>query len=171
MKIFVSVYAIISAIIAITTSIMQIQPALFFIEPLTGSDNKFSLTLTMLLTFLTFFLPLVIFLLIKNRSNKQKNEMPDLNGKTGIIVHRIKALSGALLDSGIMINGELKSSVSNGKSTFIELPWGKYSVSLKGNKKINTDIEIPKREIINMELSIIDDGGLKAKITLIQVDN
>ena len=96
--------------------------------------------------------------------------MPDLNGKTGIIVHRTKALSGAIHDSGIMINGELKSSVSNGKSTFIELPWGKYNVSLKGKKNICIGVEIPKREIINMELSFIDDGGLTVNISLVQLD-
>ena len=170
MRIFAVVYASISALVAIITSIMQIQPALFFIELLTGPENKFSLTLTLLLTFLCLMPPLFIIILIKKFSNKQRNEMPDLNGKTGIIVHRTKALSGAIHDSGIMINGELKSSVSNGKSTFIELPWGKYNVSLKGKKNICIGVEIPKREIINMELSFIDDGGLTVNISLVQLD-
>ncbi len=96
--------------------------------------------------------------------------MPDLFGKTGIIVHRKKALQSAIYDTGILINGELKSSVSNGKSTFIELPWGKYTVSIKGRKDASLEAEVPKREIIELEFSYVDEGQLKVQAQLIQVE-
>ena len=164
MKFFAIGYLIVALIVSVTTTILQIQPALFLIEPLTGSDNKFSATLVVSLLMLAFMIPLLMIALFVKSLNKKKNEMPDTTGKTGIIVHRKKALSNALYDAGVLVNGELKSSVSSGKSTFIELPWGKYNVQIKGQKAANLDVEIPRGKIIDIQLAFIDDGGLKIKV-------
>lgn len=166
MKIFAVGYLIIALIVSVTTTILQIQPALFLIDLLTGPDNKFSVTLVVALLMLAFMIPILLVALFVKSLNKKKNEMPDTTGKTGIIVHRKKGLSHALYDAGILVNGELKSSVSSGKSTFIELPWGKYTIQIKGHKAAVLDVEIARGKIVDLQFSLIDDGGLKIKTIL-----
>jgi hypothetical protein len=166
MKIFSVVYCLVALAVAMTTTFMQVQPALFFIDLITDSDNMFDVKLALLLTMLALLLPLLIILLVLKMMNKNKNHMPDTFGKTGIIVRRGKALSNALYDSVILVNGEPKSSVSNGKSTFIELPAGMYTLQVKGYSSTETQAGVQHGRITEYALAFVDDGGLKVKVML-----
>jgi hypothetical protein len=170
MRIFGMSYALIALIVAAITTFMQVQPALFFIDLLTGSDNKFPATAVFLLTALMLLLPLIPVLMVINRGNKKRNEMPDITGKTGIIVRRKKSLSNALYDSAILVDGQFKSSVSNGKSTFIELAYGHHHVQVKGHKSAEISIDLKMGEVLELQMAFVDDGGLKVKVLLERIE-
>lgn len=170
MRIFAAIYCFIGLVVALATTFMQVQPALFFIDLLSGSDNKFPAMLVILVTFGSFLLPLVVIALAVRSLNKNKNQMPDTTGKTGIIVHRKRALSNALYDSGIVVDGQLKSSVSNGKSTFIELAYGQHHVQVKGHKSAEINIDLKMGEVLELQLAFVDDGGLKVKVQLEKIE-
>jgi len=170
MKVFSIVYVLVALTISMVTTFMQIQPALFFIEFLTGSDNKFSVNGAIALTMLTFLIPLLIILLIAKAMNKNKNIMPDLFGRTGIVIHRKKSLSNAIHDSHVLIDGEYKSSVSNGKSTFIETGYGKFTVQIKSHKAATLDVDVPRGKIINLQMSFVDNGRLKVDVELEKIE-
>ena len=170
MRIFAAVYCFVVLVVALVTTFMQVQPALFFIDLLTGSDNKFPATLVILLTFSVFLFPLLIIVLVLRSLNKNKNQMPDTTGKTGIIVRRKSALSNALYDSGIIVDGQLKSSVSNGKATFIELSYGSHHVQVKSHKSAEINIDLNMGEVLELQLSFVDDGGLKVKVLLERIE-
>ena len=163
------VYSIVAITVAVITTILQVQPALFFIEWLTDSSNMFSIKGAILPTCLALLLPMIPILLIARTFNKgQRDLVPtDLNGKTGILVHREKALSNALYTDDVMINGEKKSGVSNGKSTFVELLPGSYKVFVKGATTATPviSIELLSGQVIRFRTAYRADG-LKMKHTL-----
>ncbi|MBI3136280.1 MAG: hypothetical protein HYZ14_16515 [Bacteroidetes bacterium] len=159
------VYVIAALIVSVATTLMQVQPALFFIELLTGSDNKFPVSATILLTMLALLLPALIVALIPRLFNtKQRNLVPDLTGKTGILVRRERALSNAVYTDAVMVNGEKKSAVSNGKSTFAELPSGSYKVFIKGATTGSPvmDITLAAGQVLKLKTGYAIDG-LKTK--------
>ena len=95
--------------------------------------------------------------------------MPDLTGRTGLVVTRKKALYGAAYVNKVLIDGEIKSAVSNGKSTFIPLPIGKYYLQISNKKSNGIEINITGNKITNVQMSYLDEG-LKAKLILEVLD-
>ena len=132
------------------TTFMQVQPALFFIDLLTGDDNMFPVKGAILITFLALLIPWIpVVLIARLLSGKNKNHMPDLMGKTGVVVTREKCLPEALYNNKIMVNGEHLATVSNGKSAFTELAPGTHKVFVKGATNVSPviDIDIKRGEI------------------------
>lgn len=159
------VYVFAALIAAVATTLVQVQPALFFIELLTGPDNKFPLTATMLLTMLALLLPaLAVALIARLFTARERNIVPDLTGKTGILVRRDRVLSNAVYTDAVMVNGEKKSAVSNGKSTFAELPAGSYKVFIKGATTGSpvVDITLVPGQVVKLKTGYATDG-LKTK--------
>lgn len=154
--------------VAIYTTIAQIQPALYFIE-LTTVDGKFPATAVILITALSLLLPLIAVLFIIGKFSGNKDFMPDLTGRTGIVVKRPKALYGAAYVNKIFVDGELKSAVSNGKSTFIPLAIGTYLLQVKSKKLDGITISIKGNTITTVEFTHVDEG-LKAKLKLKVID-
>jgi hypothetical protein len=171
MKIFSAVYCLVALAVAITTTFMQEQPALFFINLITDSDNMFDVKLALLLTMLALLIPLLVISLVVKMMSKNKNHMPDTLGKTGIIVRRQKAFQNALHNSVILVNGESKGSVSNGYSTFIELPAGNYRLQVKGHASSETAAGVQHGRITEYALAYVDDGGIKMKVRLEPIDD
>ena len=161
------VYVIVAAIVAVVTSILQVQPALFFIDLLVGDDNKFPAKLAMLLTMLALILPALIIILLINLVNKRNgNQMPDLTGKTGVVVRREWALVNGIYNDKVMINGEKRSTVSNGKSTFVELPGGDYKVFVKGatTQSPVMDVSVAAGQIIRLKTGYVaEPNGIKSR--------
>lgn len=147
-------YALLALVAGLVTTFMQVQPALFFIDLLTGSDNKFPLKLVALLTILVFMLPIIILVVIVNLTTSgERDNMPDMTGKSGVIVKREKNLNAAVYPFFVMINGEKKSAISNGKSTFVELIPGAYKVFIKtsGKNSAVLDLVVKEKEIIQLK--------------------
>ncbi|MBK7130873.1 MAG: hypothetical protein IPH66_16140 [Crocinitomicaceae bacterium] len=147
-------YALLALVTGLVTTFMQVQPALFFIDLLTGSDNKFPLKLVALLTVLVLMLPMLIVVVIVNLTTSgERDYLPNLTLKSGILVKREKNLSAAVYPFMVMINGEKKSAISNGKSTFVELIPGTYKVFIKtsGKNSAVLDIDVKEKEIIHLK--------------------
>jgi hypothetical protein len=164
------VYVIAALAVAMITTFMQVQPALFFIDLLTGDDNMFPIKASILITFLALLIPwLPVVLIIRSFSGKNKNFMPELSGKTGIIVSRESCLPEALYNNKILVNGEHKATVSNGKSTFAELTSGTYKVFVKGATNVSPAMEI---ELKNGEIKKLKTGYRNTNFkTIIYLEN
>src|SRR5688572_13276565 len=87
-------YALLCVVVATTVTILQIQPAQFFIE-LTTTYGKFPAMLVFALTALLLLLPGFVFFVIISFLRRTKNVIPDLTGKTGILLRRSRALYNA----------------------------------------------------------------------------
>lgn len=160
--------ALLAIVFAVYSTIQQTQPALFFIE-LTTIGGKFPATAVVLITSLVLLVPLILVLFLISKLSGNKNFMPDLTGRTGLVVTRKKALYGAAYVNKVLIDGEIKSAVSNGKSTFIPLPIGKYYLQISNKKSNGIEINITGNKITNVQMSYLDEG-LKAKLILEVLD-
>ena len=156
LKILSIIYVIVALAIAMITTFMQVQPALFFIDLLTGDDNMFPVKASILFTFLALLLPwLPVVIIVRLLSGKNKNFMPDLSGKTGIVVFREKCLPEALYNNKILVNGEHMATVSNGKAAVAELSPGTYKVFVKGATNVSPVID---RELKRGEIKKLKTG-------------
>ena len=108
--------ALFAVALAVYSTITQTQPALFFIE-WTTIYGKFPLSAVMLITALVLLIPIVILFLIAGKLKQNKDFMPDLKGQSGLVVVRKKALYNGLYLAKVLIDTQIKSAVSNGKSS------------------------------------------------------
>ncbi len=137
MKKLAVIWLIVATIIAATTTILQIEPAATIIRLSVSSDGSFMLILPLGITFILCVLPLFPIMLIDNFIQNKKNKMPsDLTGKTGIVVKREKEITNAALMYGVFINDQQRLKVGMGRSVFIELLPGTYSLRTKLSNKI-----------------------------------
>lgn len=164
------VYIIVAAIIAIASTILQTQPALFVIDYLTEFDGKYFVKLTVLLTLGLLLIPLIfIILLLRLFERGPKNEMPQsLAGKSGILVIRKKQLQDAIYTMKVLVNGEVKSGVTNGKKTFVELVPGNYKVFVKGgvNSSAVITVELEKNQVKEFFVSYVEKSKFKSILIL-----
>ncbi len=137
MKKFTLVWVLFAALIAIVTTVLEIQPALTFIHFFAGPGGSYNLVIPVGLSFIILVIPLFFILFMYNLVQNRKNKLPaDLTGKTGIVVKREKELTNAALMYDVYINGEKKMRLGMGKSVFIELEPGTHSVQTRLGKKI-----------------------------------
>jgi len=169
------IYIIIAAVVAIVTTILQVQPALFVIDYLTEFEGKYFVKLTVLLTLGLLLVPLIFIVLLLRLFDKgPKNEMPpSLSGKTGIIVHRKKQLQDGIYIMKVFVNGEVKSGVSSGKRTFVELAQGTYKVFVKGgvNNSEVVQVELAENEIKELLACYSELTKFKSKLSLSFIDD
>jgi len=158
-------YAVICLSIAMITAIQQTQPALFFIRLFT-IDEKYSLTLAFLLTALLLLLPAFLLLFIINFLRRSKNSFPDITGKTGIILHRKRALYNAVYNFKIIIDDKEIGVVGNGQSLFTELTSGKHSIAIKGFKSSEYIFDLKHWDVLKLETNIKEEG-IKANIIIV----
>lgn len=167
-------YSVAALAVAGVTTALQTYPALWMIDLLTGSDNKFPIVLSFLLTSILLLIPLVaIILVMRLFSGKANNQVPEnLQGKTGIMVYRAKALQDGLYANAVMINGNKMGGVTNGKRTFIELVPGDYKVFIKSGGKTSpvVDIELKHNAVVYLKTGYREDG-LKAHLLLERDDD
>lgn len=169
------VYIIIAAIVAVTSTILQTQPALLVIDYLTEFDGKYYVKLTVLLTLGLLLIPLIfIILLLRLFEKGPKDEIPQsFVGKSGILIARKKQLQDALYTLKVMVNGEVKSSVSNGKKTFVELAPGNYKVFVKGGVTSTevVTVELEKNQVKEFFVSYVEKSKFKSILVLKPIDD
>jgi hypothetical protein len=91
-KIIVFTYLAISGIVAIVTTIAEAYPATIFID-LLSINNRYSVSLTLLLTFILLLLPLLLYALVYNLLKLQKPPLvEEMTGKSGVLVKRKREL-------------------------------------------------------------------------------
>lgn len=137
MKKLAAVWLLLSGLVAVVTTILQIEPAATIIEITQLSDGSFYILLPLAGTFILGAMPLFMVMLINNFIQNKKNKMPvDLTGKTGIVIKRERELPNAAIRFGVFVNGDQMATVGVGKKIFVELPLGEYRIQTKLGKKM-----------------------------------
>lgn len=167
-RIFGISYAIAALVIAVYTTILQIQPGLFFIEMLT-MDGKFPATLVFLLTALLLLLPGFLILIAVSYLRRKKNIIPDTTGKTGVILKRKRALYNAAYNFRVLVDGAQQGTVGNGQSIFVELVSGKHSISIKGFDSSKFEFDLKFATVLNLETQVKEEG-IRANIIIVVAD-
>lgn len=168
---FINIYVLLCAVISIIIAVFNVQPARFFIDFFAPNiGDVFSLTLVLLLTFLIFFMPLLIFLVLSYLLRTAPDETIPV-GKTGIIVARQKALTSALIGIPVYINNKKVGAVDNGKMKFFEIAAGTFVIQAGKGKQASEKIEltIAEKEQLKFDLYINTEGLFpKMELTIIK---
>jgi len=169
-RIIVIIYVIVTAIIALTSTIFEIQPALFIINIFAPNEgDKYYIKVVMLLTWLILLLPLLIYFVITKLTRIKSDQKIDPN-RTGIIVTRKKSFQSALVGIPIFVNDNKARVVDNGKTKFFETPSGMHTVQAGNGKQASEKIQtnILERKQLSFEMEI-KQAGLYLKYVLKQV--
>lgn len=168
MRFFGISYAIGALVVAILTTIMQVQPSLMFIDMLTV-DGKFPATLVYLLTALLFLLPGFLLLIAISYLRRKKNVIPDTTGKTGIILKRKRALYNAAYNFRVIVDGAEKGTVGNGQSIFVELVSGNHTISIKGFESSTFHFDLKFEHVMKLETQVKEEG-IRANVIIVSTD-
>jgi hypothetical protein len=165
------IYIIAAAAFSIYAGVMQTQPAIFFIDLIApNAGDEYSLKLVWLVTFLIFLIPLIIFQLISRLLRIKPDEIIG-EERTGVYVTRTKALQSGLLGIPIYINSNKVGMVDNGKTKFIDVPFGLFTIQAGKGKQASEIIEtrVKMKEKLNFKVYFVEDG-LSTKVVLELVD-
>ncbi len=166
----INIYVLISAVVAITTTLLEVQPALYFIEFLAPNPgDKYNMVFVLLVTCLLFLLPLVVFLTFTRLFRKTPETIVSTD-KTGFFVTRQKSFTSAMVGIPVYINSEKVGVVDNGKTMFFEASIGTFAIHAGSGKQASDEIEveIAEGEQLRFEM-FINTEGLFPKIELVQI--
>lgn len=156
----INIYVLISAITAITTTFLEVQPAFLFIEFLAPNPgDRYSLVFVLLMTVLTLLVPLLVLLIIMRLFGSSSSETinPD---RTGIFITRQKSFASALVGIPVYINDKKVGIVDNGKTVFFDAPSRTCTIQAgkgkQASKKMNA--AIPEGEQLTFDLWINKEG-------------
>ncbi|NVO03377.1 MAG: hypothetical protein HXX09_11820 [Bacteroidetes bacterium] len=153
---FVIIYSIITAAIALTTTIFEIQPALFLINVFAPHEgDKYSIALVVLPIWIALLSPLFLYLII-TKLLRQNNDEHLSNNRTGILVKRKKAFQSAMVGIPVFINDKKAGIVDNGRTKFFDVPTGIQTVQVGEGKAASEKIQVTLYEgkQIHFELEI-----------------
>lgn len=171
MRTLAIIWTFIAALVAVVTTLLQVGPASYIIEVSSLSDGSFYLILPIGIIFTGLEIPLLLIMVFRNILYSRAQKIPaDLSGKTGIVIQREKELTNAALLYQVLVNGEVKSKVAMGKSIFIELNPGMYTLQIKLGRKIfspTVTVDIQSQQIkrfftktdLNKSLTKLVPGG------------
>lgn len=167
----INIYVLISALIAVFMTVMEIQPALFFIDFLAPNPgDTYNLVFVLLMTFLIFLIPLLVFLIVIRLFRNTPSEMTQ-TGMTGILVTRQKSFTSALVVIPVYIDGKKIGVVDNGKTLFYEVSAGIYTIQAGKGKQASDriEVEILEKKQLKFDMHINKDGLFpKIELTLIK---
>ena len=141
-RIIIIIYAIVTGSIAVISTFLEIQPALFIINFFAPNEgDKYYIQLVMLLTWLILLLPLFTFILVARllRIKGNENIPPD---RMGIFVTRKKSFQSALVGIPVFVNGKKSGILDNGRTKFFETPSGMHTVQVGNGKQASEIIHI-----------------------------
>lgn len=166
----INIYVLIAAITAISTTVLEIQPALFFINYLAPNPgDKYSLTFVILATCILLLFPLLIFLLIGRFVRNTSNEIIQKD-RTGFFVTRQKSFTSAAVGIAVYIDSKKIGVVGNGKTTFFDAPIGTFTLHAGDGRKASEKIEVTILEKDQLRFKLyINKDGLFPKIELILI--
>lgn len=156
----INIYVLVSTVIAISTTVLEVQPALTFIDFLAPNPgDNYSLVFVLLMTFLTFLIPLLIFLIVMRVFRNVPSEMIQ-TGITGILVTRQKSFTSALVGIPVYIDNEVIGVVDNGKTIFFGISAGTHTIQAGKGKQASEKIEVKilEKEQLKFDMHINKDG-------------
>lgn len=161
------IYTLSTLAYSVFAVIAELQPALFWMELFAPNiGDTYPVLLVMLLTMLTFLLPMLV-LLLTIRWIQNKNEKPQIVDGPGIWIIRKRQLQSALIDIPVYINDKKVGAIDMGKIKFFDAPTGKNIVAVgKGmvaSEKIEFTCSATEQPYFKLE---IVQSGLIAKYTL-----
>jgi hypothetical protein len=171
LRIFILIYVLLATATAVYTTIVEIQPALFFIDLMAPHNgDRYSATLVVLLVMFLLLIPLLAVLLVFRIRRLRKPVHVDPH-TTGIFVTRKKALQSALLAFPVYINGVKVGAVDNGKTQFFECVPGVFTIQVRrgGSASLELSGTLKRRDQIHYVLSVREEG-LRAKFVLEELD-
>ncbi len=161
-KILNIIFVIATAVIAIVTTFMELQPALFFIDLFApDSGDRYSIKLVVLLTWLVLLSPLIIINVILFFTRKAKNKNQTIESwQTGIIIKRKKQLQSGLIGINVYVNNQKLGKVDISNELFFETPTGKITIVTGEGKQASEPLEldIKASEKIHLKLEIVPKG-------------
>ena len=165
-------FILIIIVVGVTTTLMQAQPALFWINIFAPHNgDTFNIKLVALLTILSLLLPYIIVLIILKliRKGKDGNAVV-VKGQTGIYISRKKQLQSFLMGLPVLINGSKAGLIDSGKNKFFAVPSGMLSVQIGEGKPASEKIEIRIKEGEQFDFTVeISQSGLGIKYNLKQI--
>jgi hypothetical protein len=168
-KIVTSAYAIIAVTIALVTTILECQPALFWIRA-TSIHGEFFPKIVMLLTALTLLTPLIILyaVLILIRIGREDDPDQGLPGTTGIwITHKSKVQS-AFLGIPVFVNGVKVGMMYNEKTRFFEIGPGAGILQAGKLSADKTEFDLGVEKHLRYELTVVE-SRFKIKYVLVSL--
>lgn len=165
------IYTILTAIIAFVFIFLEIQPALVLINMFsTDGGNSFYFTPVLLLLWLLFLSPLIVYNIVSKLLRKMRNENID-SERTGVFVLRHKAFQSSLVGIPFFIDGKRAGVVDNGKTKFFDIPEGIHTIQVgKGLQSSEIlQISIFARQQLHFEMKILS-LGLRLKNDLTQIN-
>lgn len=138
----ITAWVLVALIIAIVSTIMQIEPAIYVILMIMDSQDKFSIVLSVGITFIILISPVLILSVIMMFYYRLKYKMPDTTDKTGISVYRKSKLMDALYAFDVYVDNELKGKIVNGQTIFMEKFSGKHKIIIKSGKRKSNELEV-----------------------------
>ena len=143
-KIITLIYVIAAAAVAVVTTILEMQPALLFIDIMAPEPgDSYSLTLALLLTFLVLILPMLLVLTVMyfiRQLGNQSNNIP--LDATGVLVLRKRQLQSAMVGIPIFVNNAKSGVVDGGKMKFIDLRAGTFQIQAGEGKQASETLQI-----------------------------
>lgn len=158
-------YAIVAVATALAVTILQVHPALFFIKMLV-IDGKFPATVVFLLTALLLLIPGIAGFMLISYIRRSKNAIPDLTGKTGIILLRKRALYNAIYNFHVLVDGNKVGSIGNGQSLFVELTKGHHKIEIRNFKSSIYEFDLKFGNILKL-VTQVKEQGIKAEVIII----
>ncbi len=161
------VYTILSASVAGFMTIMQITPTTYLMDLFsTDGGSKYYVAPVFLITWLALLLPLLLIILILKVVRRPADDVIP-QGKTGIIIHRVKAFQSAMVGIPIIINDEKAGVIDNGKTRFFELRPGRFTLQAGKGKPVSMliDSSVSEGQQQKFQLQLVPDG-LKLKYEL-----
>jgi hypothetical protein len=168
---FINIYLLVGGAVAISTTLLQIQPAIFFIDFLAPNPgDKYSFLLVSLITFLIFLIPLLVFLVLTRSFRKTSTEIIRTE-RTGFFVKRQKSFRSALVGIPVYIDSKKSGTVDNGKTMFFDIPASTFTIQAGKGKQASEIIEVKilEKDQLKFEVYINKDGLFpKIELTLIK---
>lgn len=155
-RILILIYTILTATIAITSTILEVQPALFFINIFAPHEgDSYSINLVLLLTWIILLSPVFVFMIVSKLLRKKSEENISTD-RTGIFVTRKKAFQSSMVGIPILINNKQAGIIDNGRTKFFDTPLGTITIQAGKGKQASEKIQIniAERQQLKFEMKI-----------------
>ena len=167
----INTYVLVSAVITISTTVLEVQPALFFIDFLAPNPgDTYNLVFVLLMSFLIFLIPLLVFLIVMRLFRSAPSEMIQI-GITGLLVTRQKSFTSAFVGIPVYIDDKKMGVIDNGKTMFFDISAGTYTIQAGKGKQASEKIEVKilGKEQLKFDVHINKDGLFpKIELTIIK---
>lgn len=98
---------------------------------------------------------------------RSKNAIPDLTGRTGVLLKRKRVLYDAINVYTVLIDNQESGRVANGKEFFAELLPGNHIIKLKGFASSKYEFVVERSKVTRL-ITKVDDKSLVAKIFIVE---